>query len=230
MANYRLMQKRLLIAIIIALFVIPFVGAIPPSGYVVYGQSSGIVRSTTLPTENVHIQAQQEATVVSQQQLSTLETKIAGVSSDMENLRISTENQRTETSTQLNNLNRELGSIKASIDSLKGIQQQVSEIKPQLEKPQEIIPPMSLVLLSIANAVLLIVVIVLIFWLKSQWKAQEKESHLGEHAQIHLVDFIKEAMHKGASLVEIRRRLVQKGWSEAKIDDAIQEVRTMHAA
>ncbi len=225
------MQKRsLIIAIAIALFVLPFAGAIAPSGYVIYGQSQGIVRSTTLPTENVHMQAQQEATVVAQQQLSALESKIDSFSSEMGDLKIAAENQRTETSGQLGNINRELGAIKAGIEGLNDIQRQVSEIKPQLEQPREIIPPMSLMILSMANAVLLVVVIVLIFWLKGQWKAGEKESHLEEHSMIHLTDFVKEAMHKGASLVEIRKRLLQRGWSEAKIDDAIQEVRTMHAA
>jgi hypothetical protein len=223
------MEKRLLIATIIALFVIPFVFAIP-TGSVVYGQSQGIVRSTSLPTENVHIQAQQQATIASVEQLTALENKIESLKEDFADLKISAENQRSEASSQLGNINRELGAIKSSIDSLQSISQQVSEIRPTLEQPREIIPPMSLTLLSVANAILLIVVIVLIFWLKSQWKAQEKESHLEEHAQIHLVDFIKEAMHKGASLVEIRRRLLQKGWSEGKIDEALQEVRTMHAA
>jgi hypothetical protein len=58
----------------------------------------------------------------------------------------------------------------------------------------------------------------------------QKESHVEEHAQIHLTDFIREAMHKGASLSEIRRRLLDRGWNGEKIDDAIQEVRAMHSA
>ncbi|MEM2916227.1 MAG: hypothetical protein QXT19_02630 [Candidatus Woesearchaeota archaeon] len=224
------MEKRLLIAIIIVILAMPLAAAIPPTGSIVYGQTGGVVRSTTLPTENVHIAAQQEATVVSMQQLSELTSKIAQFQNDVNSLRTAAESQRTETASQLIAMNRELGAIKASIDGLKVMQQQLSEIKPELEKPKEIIPPMSLTLLSVANAVLLIIVIVLIFWLKAQWKAAEKESHLEEHSMIHLTDFIREAMHKGASLAEIRRRLLQKGWSESKIDDAIQEVRTMHAA
>jgi len=224
------MEKRLLIAIMLAIFAIPLVAAIPPTGSVVYGQSQGIVRSTTLPTENVHIEAQQQATIASMEQLTALEKKIGGVSKEVESLRVIAENQRTEVSSQLGNVNRELGAIKASIDGLKVVQQQLSEIRPELEKPKEIIPPVSLIMLSVANAVLLIVVIVLILWLKGQYKAAEKESHLEEHSMIHLTDYIREAMHKGASLAEIRRRLLQKGWSEDRIDDAIQEVRTLHAA
>ncbi len=223
------MEKRLLTAIVIAILAMPFVAAIPPTGSIVYGQSGGIVRSTSLPTENVHIAAQQEATVVSMQQLSELTSKIEQFQNDVNSMRTASESQRTDTASQLSAMNRELGAIKASIDSLQVMQQQISEIKPELEKPQEIIPPMSLVMLSIANAILLILVIVLIFWLKAQFKATEKESHFEEHSMIHLTDFIREAMHKGASLAEIRKRLVQRGWSDAKIDDAIQEVRTMHA-
>jgi hypothetical protein len=230
MATFKTMEKRFwIIAIALALFIVPLVCSVP-TGAIVYGQSQGIVRSTTLPTENVHIAAQQEATVTSMAQITSLENKIDDFAQEVENIRVSSENQRTETTNQLGNINRELGGIKASVDSLQSISQQVSEIKPELEKPQEIIPPMSLIVLSVANAILLIVVIVLIFWLKAQYKASEKESHLEEHAQIHLTDFIREAMHKGASLAEIRRRLVQRGWREDKIDDAIQEVRTMHAA
>ncbi|MEM4247087.1 MAG: hypothetical protein QXR48_03625 [Candidatus Woesearchaeota archaeon] len=224
------MEKRVLIAITIALLIIPLVVAIPPTGSVIYGQSQGIVRSTSLPTENVHIEAQQQATIASLEQMTALQNKIEDVTRQVENLKVVAENQRTETSSQLGNINRELGAIKSSINSLQGIQQQVSELKPTLEQPREIIPPMSLTLLSVANAILLIIVIVLIFWLKAQWKAAETESHIEEHSMIHLTDFIREAMHKGASLTEIRRRLLQKGWSESKIDDAIQEVRTMHAA
>ncbi len=217
-------------AIIIAILAIPLVAAIPPTGSVIYGQTGGIVRSTNLPTENVHIAAQQEATVVSMEQLSTLTSKIEQFQNELNSIRTASESQRTDTATQLSAMNRELGAIKSSIEGLKVMQQQLSEIKPELEKPQEIIPPMSLVMLSIANAILLILVIVLIFWLKAQFKATEKEAHLEEHSMIHLTDFIREAMHKGASLAEIRRRLVEKGWSNEKIDDAIQEVRTMHAA
>lgn len=217
-------------AIIIAIFAIPLAAAIPPTGSVIYGQTGGIVRSTNLPTENVHIEAQQEATVVSMQQLSELSSKIEDFQKDVTSLRTSAESQRTETASQLGAMNRELGAIKASVDGLQVMQQQLSEIKPELEKPQEIIPPLSLVMLSIANAILLVIVIVLIFWLKAQFKSTEKEAHIEEHSIIHLTDFIREAMHKGASLAEIRRRLVQRGWSDAKIDDAIQEVRTMHAA
>jgi hypothetical protein len=224
------MEKRLLIAIIISILAIPLVAAIPPTGSVIYGQSGGIVRSTNLPTENVHIEAQQEATVVSMQQLSELTGKIEDFQKEVTSMRTASESQRTDTATQLSAMNRELGAIKASVDGLQVMQQQISEIKPELEKPQEIIPPMSLVMLSVANAILLILVIVLIFWLKAQFKSTEKESHLEEHSMIHLTDFIREAMHKGASLAEIRRRLVQRGWSDSKIDDAIQEVRTMHAA
>ncbi len=219
-----------MIAIAVVLFVIPLAAAIPPTGSVVYGQTGGLVRSTTLPTENVHIAAEQEATVVSMQQLSDLAGKIADFQTDVSSLRTSSESQRTETASQLSAMNRELGAIKASVDGIQVMQQQLSELKPELEKPQQIIPPLSLVMLSVANAILLIIVIVLIFWLKAQFKSTEKDSHLEEHSMIHLTDFIREAMHKGASLAEIRRRLVQRGWSDAKVDDAIQEVRTMHAA
>jgi hypothetical protein len=231
MITFQHMQKRFwLIAIAIALFVLPIASAIAPTGAIVYGQSQGIVRSTTLPTENVHITAQQEATVASVEQLTALQTQIQSFSSQVNEIKVAAENQRSEVSSQLGNINRELGAIKASVDALQGIQQQVSEIKPQLEKPMSIIPPTSLMMLSIANAILLVVVIVLIFWLKAQYKSSEKESHLEEHAQIHLTEFIREAMHKGASLPEIRRRLMQRGWSEEKIDEAVQEVRTLHAA
>ncbi len=224
------MEKRFLIAIAILLCVIPFVAAVPPTGSVVYGQSGSVVRSTTLPSENVHIEAQQQATIASEQRLISLERKIDDFQGKVGDLKTATENQRSELLAQLSGMNREIGSIKGSVDSIGSLQQQVSEIRPTLEQPREIIPPLSLVILSIANVILLIVVIVLIFWLKGQWKGSERASHLEEHAQIHLTDFIREAMHKGASMAEIRRRLVQRGWSEGKIDEAIQEVRTMHAA
>lgn len=224
------MEKRFwIIAIAIALFVLPLAYALP-TGAVIYGQSEGIVRSTSLPSENVHIQAQQAVTVASVEQLTALQDQIQSLSNELGNMKVNSENQRTELTNQMGGINRELGGIKSSVDSLQVISQQVSEIKPQLEKPQEIIPPMSLIILSIANAILLVVVIVLIFWLKGQWKASENTAHMEEHSMIHLTDFIREAMHKGASLSEIRRRLLQRGWSEAKIDDAVQEVRTMHAA
>jgi hypothetical protein len=231
MALFKVMQKRFwLIAIALALFVLPFAYAIPPTGAIVYGQSQGIVRSTTLPSENVHIEAQQAATVVSQDQLNSLQASISDFKSQVDEIKVASENQRSEVTSQLGNINRELGAIKSSVDGLQSLQQQMSEIKPTLEKPMTIIPPMSLIILSIANAVLLIVVIILIFWLKGQYKSAEKESHLEEHAQIHLTDFIREAMHKGASLAEIRKRLLQRGWSDGKIDEAVQEVRTLHAA
>jgi len=224
------MEKRLLIiAIAIAIFVIPFASSVP-TGAIVYGQSQGIVRSTSLPTENVHIAAQEAATIVSLEQMTSLQNQIQSFGSQVADMKVASENQRAEVASQLGNINRELGSIKSSFDNLDTIQQQVSEIKPSLEKPMTIIPPTSLIMLSIANAILLIVVIVLMFWLKAQYKSSERESHLEEHAQIHLTDFIREAMHKGASLAEIRRRLLQRGWGDAKIDEAIQEVRTLHAA
>jgi len=224
------MQKRFLIAFAVLLCLVPLVAAIPPTGSVVYGQSEGIVRSTTLPEENVHIEAQQQATIASADRLQTIENKIGDFQGEVNNLRVTVENQRTEVTAQLGNINRELGAIKGSVDSFQGIQQQVAELRPTIEAPQEIIPPMSLVFLAVFNALLLIVVIVLIFWLRGQYKSMAKESHVDEHAQLHLTDFIREAMHKGASLGEVRRRLEQRGWSEAKIDDAIQEVRTLHAA
>ncbi len=223
------MQKRLLIAITLLLVLVPVVSAIP-TGAVVYGESEGIVRSTTLPTENVHIQAQQQETFASTERLSSLESKIDNFQAQVNDLKVTSENQRSELNTQLGGINRELGAIKGSVDSVQYIQQQVSELRPALEKPQQIIPPASLVVLSIANVILLIVVIVLIFWLNGQYKNMVKDSHVEEHAQIHLTDFIREAMHKGASLPEIKRRLAQRGWNEGKIDEAVQEVRNMHAA
>ncbi len=225
------MEKRfLLIAIALTLFLLPLTGAIAPTGSVVYGQSEGIVRSTTLPSENVHIEAQNEEVLASTQRIDDLTRKIDMFQGQFNDLKASSENQRTEVTGQLSGMNRELGAIKAGMDNLQSIQQQVSEIRPTLEQPREIIPPMSLIVLSIGNIILLIVVIVLIFWLRAQYKATEKESHVEEHAQMHLTDFIKEAMHKGASLNEIRKRLLQRGWNEGRIDDAIQEVRTLHAA
>lgn len=225
------MEKRfLLIAIALTLFLLPLTGAITPTGSVVYGQSEGIVRSTTLPSENVHIEAQQGEVIASTQRIDELGRKIDVFQGQVNDLKAATENQRTDVTGQLSGMNRELGAIKASVDSLQTIQQQVSEIRPTLEQPREIIPPMSLVVLSLANVILLIVVIVLIFWLRAQYQSVQKESHVEEHAQIHLTDFIREAMHKGASLNEIRRKLVQRGWNEGSIDEAIQEVRTMHAA
>ena len=221
------MQKRILI--VFALLLVSFA---LPVGAVVYGQSSTIVRSTQLPSENVHIQAQEQqiAAAATNEQLVAVQGAIGDLEKQLSDLKVSAENQRGEATQQLTGVNRELGSIKASVDSLQGIQQQVSEIKPALERPLQVIPPMPLMILSAANVVLLIIVIVLIFWLKAQYKSTEKESHMEEHAQIHLTDFIREAMHKGASMAEIKRRLVQRGWSENKIDDAIQEIRTMHAA
>jgi hypothetical protein len=218
------MQKRLLlIAMVLALCSLPFVSA------VVYGQSSGIVRSTTLPSENVHAEAQQQQTIVAAERINALESRLAGVDDQLNNLRASSESQRADITNQLGNLHREVGAVKGSVDSLQGIQQQVSELRPAIEQPREIIPPVSLLALSVGNAILLIIVIVLIFWLKAQWKSSETASHLEEHAQIHLTDFIREAMHKGASMEEIRKRLLQRGWSDSRIDEAIQEVRTMHA-
>jgi hypothetical protein len=224
------MEKRLLIAIAILLCLVPLVSAVPPTGSVIYGESSQVIRSTTLPTENVHVEAQQAEAFASMERIATLERKIDNFQAQVNDLRVSTENQRSELTGQLGGMNRELGAIRSSVDSLQMIQQQVSELRPTLEQPREIIPPMSLVVLSIANVILLIVVIVLIFWLRGQYKSLAKDSHLEEHAQIHLTDFIREAMHKGASLAEVRRRLVQRGWSEGRIDEAIQEVRTLHAA
>lgn len=221
------MEKRLLIV-----FALLLVSLAVPVGAVVYGQSSTIVRATQLPSENVHIiaQEQQIAAAATNEQLTALQGTIGDLQKQLSDLKITADNQRGEATQQLSGVNRELGAIKASVDNLQGIQQQVSEIKPALERPLTVIPPLSLMILSAANIILLIVVIVLIFWLKAQYKATEKESHMEEHAQIHLTDFIREAMHKGASMSEIKRRLVQRGWSENKIDDAIQEVRTMHAA
>ena len=223
------MQKRFLIGILILVAILPVVSAIP-TGAIVYGTSEGIVRSTTLPGENVHIEAQQVATIASAGRLQAIESKIDAFQDDIGGVRSAVENQRTEVTSQLGALNREIGAIKASVETVGLLQQQVAEIKPALEKPQEIIPPMSMILLSIVNMILLIAVIVLIFWLRGQWTAAAKESHVEEHAQIHLTDFVREAMHKGASLAEIRKRLEQRGWSSPKIDEAIQEVRTMHIA
>jgi len=225
------MEKRQLIAFAILVVSLAVCFAVPVSA-VVYGQSSTIVRSTTLPSENVHIVAQEQqiAAAATNDQLAGLQSKISDLQSQLSDIKVTADNSRGESTQQLTAVNRELGSIKASVDSLQGIQQQVSEIKPTLEKPLTVIPPMSLVILSIGNIVLLIVVIVMIFWLKGQVKSTEKEAHLAEHAQIHLTDFIREAMHKGASMSEIKRRLVQRGWSDDRIEDAIQEVRTMHAA
>jgi hypothetical protein len=224
------MQKRLLVAIAVLLCLVPLAGAVPPTGSVVYGQSEGIVRSTSLPAENVHIQAQQQETIAATQRLVDVERGLTGVQEQVSSLKVSSETQRSEMAAQLGNINRELGAIKANVDSIQILQQQVSEIRPTLEQPREIIPPLSLVALSVANGILLIVVIVLIFWLRAEWRAKEKESHVEEHAQIHLTDFIREAMHKGASVTEIRRRLLERGWNEGRVDEALQEVRTMHAA
>jgi hypothetical protein len=188
------------------------------------------VRSTNLPTENVHIEAQQQETIAATQRLGDVERSIDAVEEQVSGLKVSSEAQRSEMAAQLGNINRELGAIKANVDSIEILQQQVSEIRPTLEQPREIIPPLSLVALSVANGILLIVVIVLIFWLRAEWRAKEKESHVEEHAQIHLTDFIREAMHKGASVTEIRRRLLERGWNEGRVDEALQEVRTMHAA
>ncbi len=223
------MEKRLLIAVTLLLCIVPLVSAIP-TGSVVYGDSQGIVRSTTLPSENVHIVAQQQATIASAESLTQLENAIDNFKTQVSDLKVTSENQRTEVTSQLNNVNRELGAIKSSIDNLQFLQQQVAEIKPALEQPREIIAPTSLILLSIANVILLIVVIVLIFWLRRQWQAINNDSHVEEHAQIHLTDFIREAMHKGASMPEIKKKLSQRGWNEAKITEAIQEVRSLHAA
>ena len=224
------MEKRfLLIVIAVFLCALPLALA-APTGSVIYGQSEGIVRSTNLPSENVHVEAQNEEVLATTQRIDEIGRKIDQFQGQVNDLKATAENQRTEVSTQLGGMNRELGAIKASVDGLQTIQQQVSEIRPVLEQPREIIPPMSLVILSIANIILLVVVIVLMFWLRGQYKAVEKESHVEEHAQIHLTDFIREAMHKGASLAEVRRRLESRGWSDSKIDEAIQEVRTLHAA
>lgn len=224
------MEKRFLFtAIIVALLSLTLAGAVP-TGAVVYGDSSTVIRSTSLPTENVHIEAQQQETIASLAQLDALKINLDEVQRQMDAVRVATENQRTEVTSQLTAINRELGAIKASVDSLQAMQEQVSALRPALEQPREIIPPNSLVFLAVANVILLIVTITLIFWLRAQWKGSEKESHLEEHAQIHLTEFIREAMHKGASLAEIRKRLSSRGWSEGKIDEAIQEVRTMHAA
>jgi len=219
------MEKRLLIVFAVLLCSLAL-----PVAAVVYGESTSIVRSTTLPGENVHVEAQQQATIASQEQLTALQNKIDDFQGQISDLRIASENQRSELTSQLGGLNREVGSIKASVDTIGDVQRQVSELRPTLEQPREIIPPTSLLFLSVANVILLLVVIVLIFWLKGQWKSSEKASHMEEHAQIHLTDFIREAMHKGAALGEIRRKLVQRGWNEERIDEAIQEVRTMHAA
>jgi len=225
------MEKRLMLTVIaVLLAVLPLTGAIPPTGSVVYGDSSTIVRSTTLPGENVHIEAQEAEIMASTVQMSDVQAKLAAVEQQLGDVKVSSENQRSEAMSQLNLINRELGAIKAGMDNLQVVQQQLSEIKPALEQPQEIIPPLSLTMLSVANLILLIVSIVLMFWLRNQYKATTKDAHLEEHAQIHLTDFIREAMHKGASLGEVRRRLVQRGWSEGKIDEAIQEVRTLHSA
>ena len=223
------MQKRFLIGILILVAILPVASAIP-TGAIVYGTSEGIVRSTTLPGENVRIEAQQTATIASEGRLQVIENKIDAFQDDLGSVRSAVENQRTEVTSQLSMVNRELGAIKSGVDQVGVLQQQVAEIKPALEKPQEIIPPISMILLSIVNMVLLIAVIVLIFWLRGQWSAAAKESHVEEHAQIHLTDFVREAMHKGASIAEIRKRLEQRGWSGSKIDEAVQEVRTMHVA
>jgi hypothetical protein len=224
------MQKRLLAVIAALVLFLPIAGAIPPTSAIVYGSSQGIYRSTTLPGENVHIEAQQEATIASKEQLDALNTALGKVQQQVNDLRVSAENQRVDIVAQLGNINRELGAIKTSADNMQALQRQVSEIRPTLEQPREIIPPMSLVALSVANMLLLIIVIVMMLWLRGQMTATQKESHVEEHSLIHLTDFIREAMHKGASLAEIRRRLLERGWNEARVDDAIQEVRAMHAA
>jgi hypothetical protein len=224
------MQKRRILTVIaVLLAILPLASAVPPTGSVIYGESSTIVRSTSFPSENVHITDQQEQ-IASVGQLDEVRASLNAVQQQVNDIKVVAENQRTEVGAQLGNINRELGAIKANLDNLQSLQQQVGELRPAIEQPQEIIPPTSLTLLSVFNMILLIVVIVLIFWMRGQWKAIAKESHEDEHAQIHLTDFIREAMHKGASMAEIRKRLMQRGWSDAKIEEAVQEVRMMHAA
>ena len=221
------MEKRFLIVCLILIGILPIVSAIP-TGSIVYGQSEGIVRSTTLPSENVHALAQQEE-ILTAGQLSVVQQKISAVQSQLDDIKSTTASQRAEITSQLSGMSRELGAIKSSADKVDALQRQVSEIRPALEQPREVIPPMSLIILSIANIILLVVVIVMIYWLRSQYKATANESHVEEHAQLHLTDFIRDAMHKGASLNEIRKRLMQRGWSESKVDDALQEIRMTHA-
>lgn len=192
----------------------------------IYGTSTGIVRSNYLPVEdNIHFQRQENFTLLSLERLGALEQQIANFQGQVSSIQGSVENQRVDFATQLQGINRGIEGLRTEVTAIK---QQMREIPPQLEKPQAIIPPISLLILGLANLLLLIVVIVLMFWLRSNIVSERKSEHLEEHAQIHLVDYIREAMHRGASMKDIRRRLLDRGWSESKIDEAIQEVRAMH--
>lgn len=192
----------------------------------IYGTSTGITRQNYMPTEGIiHFERQENLTVLSLQRLDALENKISDFQGQVSALRTIMENQRVDFSTQLQGINRGLEGLRTEITTIK---QGLREIPPQLEKPQPIVPPTSLLMLGLANLFLLVVVIVLIFWLKAQYATVKKESHLEEHAQIHLVDYINEAMHRGASMADIRRKLKERGWNDDKIDEAVQEVRSMH--
>ena len=93
------MEKRFLIVCLILIGILPIVSAIP-TGSIVYGQSEGIVRSTTLPSENVHALAQQEE-ILTAGQLSVVQQKISAVQSQLDDIKSTTASQRAEITSQL---------------------------------------------------------------------------------------------------------------------------------
>lgn len=194
--------------------------------------TKGIVRLSDFPLDNIHILRLQEAATSLGGNVSHLETKLATYNEqhmrEFTRLQASIENMQFTTLAQVAALqtaiDRATQRLDDATDKITGMQ-----AAPTLENPastEEQMPSYLILLLGI-NIFLLILVIILIFWIRSHYKPQKetkkeyiKEEHI-HPAPPELIAYVGGQLDKGKKVHDIRMELAGKGWTPSIIEHAI---------
>jgi hypothetical protein len=131
------------------------------------------------------------------------------------------------------NMKESLASMERSQTSqtleLEKLSNKIDYLMPDIEKPAKLSAPNYLLVLLFVNIALLIAAIILIFYLRSRYKAHIKHEEF-EKENIHpvpddLILYVKAALMLKKPLHDVRLDLAAKGWTPSMIEHAISAAR-----
>ncbi|VVB81988.1 Uncharacterised protein [uncultured archaeon] len=195
--------------------------------------TKGIVEYNDFPLDNIHILRLQEASTSLGGNVSELKREMAAFqeqrSREITNLQSTVDGyQRT--------MMAQIAVLQSSIDRLSGRLDYATEkisgaqvAEPEVQTPAGTTSPYIPILLG-ANVFLLLLVIVLIFWLREQYRTHKESHKFVKEEHIHpappeLIAYVDGQLEKGKRISDIRMELANKGWTPSIIEHAIHAAR-----
>ena len=211
------MKKGIVTLLVLLALLSTFAQAYATGGQIPRIQTFPAERTATAKQEAPPVQEKTTATDQLSQTISELQLKIDSLKTQVDQVKTDLGSSETRTQGQVSELSNAISTMKTTVDGLGDLRLLRTEIPPLLEEPREIITPKELIYLSVANIVLLAIILILLF-------SGRRKKSLEAHSHPELNDYIKQHLKKGIAPTTIRQQLLSHDWDVSDINEAFKEV------